>query len=181
MLVAVLKGHTSKIIGCDFLGMNNLLSVDESGILNVFNFKVANPIASQMINKAKFKEVAFFTNKQQFALLSTDNRIFIVQVHNVTPCPLNPQNNLKYEFMVTKEFILSDCKFSSNLGTFRGNSNILLVSCEGKEVRMISTKSGAILNSMTGVAQPIDYFVIGTLSFPLICLIGSCCLIASVS
>lgn len=83
MLVAVLKGHSSRIIGCDFLGMNNLLSVDETGILNIFNFKVPNPIASQMINKAKFKEVAFFTNKQQFALLSTDNRIFIVQVQNV--------------------------------------------------------------------------------------------------
>lgn len=83
MLVAVLKGHSSRIIGCDFLGMSNLLSVDETGILNIFNFKVPNPIASQMINKAKFKEVAFFTNKQQFALLSTDNRIFIVQIQNV--------------------------------------------------------------------------------------------------
>ena len=83
MLVAVLKGHTSRVIGCDFLGMNNLLSVDETGILNIFNFKVPNPIASQMINKAKFKEVAFFTNKQQFALLSIDNRIFIVQIQNV--------------------------------------------------------------------------------------------------
>lgn len=62
---------------------------------------------------------------------------------------------------MTKEFILSDCTHSSNLGTFRGNSNILLISCEGKEIRMISTKSGAILNSMTGVSQPVDYFVIG--------------------
>lgn len=57
---------------------------------------------------------------------------------------------------------MSDCSHSSNLGTFRGNSNILLISCEGKEIRMISTKSGAILNSMTGVSQPVDYFVIGT-------------------
>ena len=83
MLVAVLKGHTSRVIGCDFLGAGNLLSVDEAGVLNVFNFKVPHPVASQMINKARFKEVAFFTNKQQFALLSTDNRIFIVQVQNV--------------------------------------------------------------------------------------------------
>ena len=96
MLVAILKGHSSKVIGCDFLGMNNLLSVDESGILNIFNFKIPNPIASQMINKAKFKEVAFFTNKQQFALLSTDNRIFIVQI-----------NNVFFYFIITKRIILN--------------------------------------------------------------------------
>lgn len=83
MLMAVLKGHTSKIIGCDFLGNQNLISVDETGILNVFNYKVSNPVASQMINKTTFKEVAFFTNKQQFAMLSHDNRIFIVQVSQV--------------------------------------------------------------------------------------------------
>ena len=84
MLVSILKGHTANVIGCDFLPNRNLLSVDETGILNVFNYKVPNPIASQMINKAKFKEVAFFTNKQQFAILSEDNRIFIVQISNVS-------------------------------------------------------------------------------------------------
>ena len=83
MLVSVFKGHTSNIIGCDFLGNKNLISVDESGILNVFNYNIPQPVASQMINKASFKEVAFFTNKQQFALLSTDNRIFIIQLHQV--------------------------------------------------------------------------------------------------
>lgn len=62
---------------------------------------------------------------------------------------------------MTREFILSDCSYSSNLGTFRGNSNILLISCDGNEIRMISTKSGAILNTMSGVKTPADYFVLG--------------------
>ena len=83
MLVGVLKGHTNKIIGCEFIGGKNIISVDESGILNVFNLGVSQPIASQMISKAKFKEVTFFSNKKQFALLSNDNRIFIIMVQQV--------------------------------------------------------------------------------------------------
>lgn len=83
MLVGVLKGHSNKIIGCEFLGGKNILSVDESGVLNVFNLGVSQPIASQMISKATFKEVTFFSNKKQFALLTNDNRIFIIQVQQV--------------------------------------------------------------------------------------------------
>lgn len=83
MLIGVLKGHSNKIIGCEFLGGKNILSVDESGILNVFNLGVSQPIASQMISKANFKEVTFFSNKKQFAMLTDDNRIFIIQVAQV--------------------------------------------------------------------------------------------------
>ena len=148
LLVSVLKGHNSLIIGHAFLNGRIIISADRSGIVNLWDWKLSSPITQLKLPTNQLNSFVLFSDKESF---SVSNDLGIILSYSIIKSPNS------YEFIKNSE--IQENQPVTQLQTFRGNNDLIISTLLSGEVKLISRKSRMCLNTILGCKSPLSFFI----------------------
>ena len=80
LMLAQLRGHSSEIIGHDFLQGRILISIDKMGYVNIWDWKINTPIYSMKLNIDRINNFVLYSNKEGFVV---SNESGVIQSFNI--------------------------------------------------------------------------------------------------
>lgn len=149
MLVAVLKGHSSSIVGADFIGGRNIISASRDGVINIWDWKLSEPISSFRMRPNSINVFTVLSSKDAFVASGENNQI-------VSYGLLKGKSG--YEFIRQGE--IKEQSAITAIKTFRGNNDLLIVALASGEVKLISRRSGENLNTISGCNKPLGFLIL---------------------
>ena len=149
MLLSVLKGHTDTIIGTGFLSERIVISASKDGVINIWDWKLSTPIATCKTSNGSITNFMMLSNKDGFVVSMNSGSIVSYGLSKTTS---------GYEF--TRNGELKEASPVIGLNSFRGNNDLMIVSLNTGEVKLISRRSGQNLNTIQGCKNPYSFFII---------------------
>lgn len=148
LLISVLKGHNSLIIGHAFLTGRIIISADRSGVINIWDWKLSTPITTLKLPINKINSFILFSDKESFTVSNDSGMILSYSI-------IKSPNS--YEFIKNSE--IQENQPVTQLQTFRGNNDLIISTLLSGEVKLISRKSRMCLNTISGCKSPLSFFI----------------------
>ncbi len=149
LLISILKAHKSLIIGHGFLTGRIVISVDRSGIVHIWDWKLNTPISSLNLNLRGVKSFLLFSNKEGFVVSNQSGKILAYKL---------VKSQQGYDFV--KQTEIQENQPINRLQSFRGNNDLIIVTLDSGDVKLISKKSNLNLNTIIGCKSPLSFFIL---------------------
>lgn len=148
MLVSELKGHSQTIVGADFLGERNIISASKDGVINVWDWKMSSPLSSFRIQSESISHFILMAKKDNFVIATNSGKIMNYSMF---------KSKNGYEFIKQGEF--TESSPVTGLASFRGSTDVLIVTLLSGDVKLINKKSKETLNVIKGCKNPFSFFI----------------------
>jgi hypothetical protein len=148
LLVSILKGHNAMVVGHAFLNGRIVISVDREGVVNLWDWKISNPISQLKLPINQINSFILFSDKECFSVANDKGIILSYSI-------IKSVNT--YEFIKSSE--IQENQQITGLQTFRGNNDLIITTLLSGETKLISRKSKMNLNTIIGCKSPLSFFI----------------------
>ena len=149
LLVSSLKGLTDRAVGHGFLNERVVIGMSRLGELCIWDWKLATPLTQYDVRHANVTSFILFTDKESFALGTSDG---LILAYSITKTANG------YDFV--KQAEIQDTLPITQLHSFRGNNDIIIVTLSSGEAKLISKKAKINYHTIKGCKNPLAYFVL---------------------